>query len=147
MAAGTFTLFNNVAKYLGDATVNLSSHTFKMRLLASSYTPAGTHDVPTDLTGELSTANGYTAGGTTMAGASLTIAAGVATWTTSNQVFTASGGSITARYATIEDSTAGKLIGYLLLDTTPADVTATAGNTLTVGPNATTGWFQSSVNA
>lgn len=147
MAAGTFTLYNNVAKYLGDGTMDLDSHTFKMRLLSSSYTPAGTHDVASDLSGELSTSHGYTSGGTTMSGVSLTISGATATWTTSNQVFTASGGSITARYATIEDSTASKLLGYVLLDSTPADVTATDGNTLTVGPNASTGWFQQSVNS
>lgn len=146
MAAGTFTLYNGVAKYLGDGTVDLDSHTFKITLHTSSYTPSGAHDAYTDLTNELATANGYTNGGATLAGVALSIASGVAKWTSSNQVWTASGGSITARYAVIRDTTANKLIGYMLLDSTPADVTATDGNTLTVGPNATNGWFQTSVN-
>jgi len=51
-------------------------------------------------------------------------------------VWTASGGSITARYAVIYNSTTGGLIGYSLLDNSPADVTATTGNTFTVSPNA-----------
>jgi hypothetical protein len=147
MAAGTFTLYNNVAKYLGDGTVNLTSDTFKITLHTSSYTPAGTQDLYTDLTNELSTANGYTNGGATLASVVESISAGVANWTSANQVWTASGGSITARYAVIRDTTASKLIGYMVLDATPADVTATDGNTLTVGPNASNGWFQRSVNA
>lgn len=146
MAAGTFTLYNGMAKYLGDGTVDLDSHTFKITLHTSAYTPSGAHDSYTDLTNELSTANGYTNGGATLTTVSLTAASGVSKWTSDNQVWTASGGSITARYAVIRDTTANKLIGYLLLDSTPADVTATDGNTFTVGPNATEGWFIQSVN-
>ena len=41
---------------------------------------------------------------------------------------------------------ADKLIGYYLLDTAPADLTATDGNTFTVGPHASNGWFQLTVN-
>ena len=46
-------------------------------------------------------------------------------------VWTASGGSITARFAVIYEN-AGDVLCYCLLDSTPADVTATDGNTLTV---------------
>ena len=46
-------------------------------------------------------------------------------------VWTASGGSITARYAVIYE-VGGDVLCYSLLDTTPADVTATDGNTFTV---------------
>jgi len=46
-------------------------------------------------------------------------------------VWTASGGSITARFAVIYES-AGDVLLYCLLDDTPADVTATSGNTLTL---------------
>jgi hypothetical protein len=56
-------------------------------------------------------------------------------------VFTASGGSITARYAVIDDDTvttpvADPLVCYSLLDNSPADLTATDGNTFTVQMNA-----------
>lgn len=147
MAAGTFTLYNGVAAYIGDGTIDLNSDTFKIMLLSSSYTPSGSHDTTSDLTGELSTANGYTAGGATLSSVTYSQTSGVATWDSADQVWTASGGSIAARYAVINDTTAGKLIGYLLLDTAPADVTATDGNTLTVGPSSGNGWFQATVNA
>ena len=53
---------------------------------------------------------------------------------TTNPVWTASGGSITARYAVIYDDThaSKQAVCVCLLDTTPADVTATSGNTFTV---------------
>jgi hypothetical protein len=50
-------------------------------------------------------------------------------------VWTASGGSITARFAVIYE-VSGTVLCYCLLDSTPADETATNGNTLTVTPNA-----------
>ena len=46
-------------------------------------------------------------------------------------VWTAAGGSITARFACLYE-VAGDVLAYCLLDSTPADVTATDGNTLTV---------------
>lgn len=149
MAAGTFTLYNSVAELIADGTIDLDNDTFSIVLLASGYTPNLAHDEYADLTNELSTANGYTNGGAVLTGVTWSQTGGVATFDSDNQVWTASGGSITARYAVIKDdtSTNDKLIGYYLLDSAPADVTATSGNTLTVGPNATTGWFQLTVNA
>jgi hypothetical protein len=51
-------------------------------------------------------------------------------------VWTASGGSITARFACIYENASSKILCYCLLDSTPADVTATTGNTLTVALHA-----------
>ena len=50
-------------------------------------------------------------------------------------VWTASGGSITARFAVIYE-VSGRVLCYATLDSTPADVTATDGNTFTVAANA-----------
>lgn len=146
MAAGPFILFDGVSTYLGDGTIDLDSHTFNITLHTSSYTPSGAHDVYADLTNELATANGYTNGGAALTSVTWTRSSGVAKFTSANQVWTASGGSITARYAVIRSTTANKLLGYMLLDDTPADLTATDSNTLTVGPHATDGWFQQTVN-
>lgn len=147
MAAGTFTLYDGVAAYIGDGTIDLNTDTFNITLHTSTYTPSAAHDDYADLTNELATANGYTNGGATLASVTYAQTSGVAKWDSDDQVWTASGGSIAARYAVVRDTTADKLIGYLLLDSTPADVTATDGNTLTVGPNASNGWFQLTVNA
>jgi hypothetical protein len=48
-----------------------------------------------------------------------------------NIVFTASGGSIAARLAALYE-VGGDVLAYMLLDATPADVTVTSGNALTI---------------
>jgi hypothetical protein len=90
------------------------------------------------VTNEHANANGYTTGGIaialTLAGTT-TVTVDIAT----DPVWTASGGSITARFAGIYE-VAGDVLVYCLLDDTPADVTATTGNTLTVAAH-TSGVF------
>lgn len=149
MATGTFTLYDTVAELIADGTIDLDSHTFKIALLTSSYTPSQAHDEYADVSGaEVANGSGYTTGGETLSGVTWSQTSGIATFDSDPAVWTASGGSIVARYAVIYDDTASgdKLIGYLLLDATPANLTATAGNTLTVGPHASNGWFQLEVN-
>lgn len=50
-------------------------------------------------------------------------------------VWTASGGDIVARFAVIYE-VGGNVLCYCTLDTTPADVTAVNGNTLTIQTHA-----------
>jgi hypothetical protein len=85
------------------------------------------------LTNEVANGNGYTTGGQ-----EITISLSGTTTVTvdgTDEVWTASGGSITARFAVIYE-VSGNVLCYCLLDDTPADVTATDGNTLTVAINA-----------
>lgn len=115
--------------------------TFKVTLHSSSYTFAATHNVYADLTNELSTANGYTNTGQALASVSWTQSSGTATFDAADTVWTASGGSIVARRAVIRavgtfNSLVDPLVASILLDTTPADVTTTTGNTLTLQWNA-----------
>lgn len=132
--AASLTFYNSFRKYVADGTIDLDTHTFKVMLVASGYTPSTAHTVKTDVTNELSTANGYTAGGATLGSVTWSHSGGTATFDAADTVWTASGGSIVARYAVIYDDTAAndELVCYILLDTTPADVTTTAGNTLTL---------------
>lgn len=137
--AASITFYQSFREYLGDATIDLDTHTFKVMLTSSTYTPnAATHTVKADVTNELSTANGYTAGGATLGSVTWSRSGGTVTFDAADTQWTASGGSITARYAVIYDDTAAsdELVAYILLDTTPADVTATAGNTFTLQWNA-----------
>ena len=135
--AASITIYNSFRKYLGDGTIDLDTHVFKVMLCASSYTPSATaHTVKADVTGELSTALGYTAGGATLGTVSWTQATATVTWAAVATQWTASGGSLTARYAVIYDDTptspADPLVAYILLDTTPADVTVTDPDTLSL---------------
>lgn len=129
--AASITFYNSFREYVADGTIDLDTHTFKVLLTSSSYTPsATTHTVKADVTNELSTANGYTAGGATLT-ATWVRSAGTVTFDAADVQWTASGGSIVARYAVIYDDTAAsdELVAYILLDTTPADVTAASGET------------------
>jgi len=136
--AASLTFYNSFREYVADGTIDLDTHTFKVMLVASGYTPSAAHTVKADVTNELSTANGYTAGGATLGSVTWGHSGGTATFDAADTVWTASGGSIVARYAVIYADTAAndELVCYILLDTTPADVTTTAGNTLTLQWNA-----------
>lgn len=131
----SITFYNNWKAAISDVAIR--SATIKVTLHSSGYTFAATHSVYADLTNELSTANGYTNGGATLASVTWSQTSGTATFDAADTVWTASGGSITARRAVIRavgtfNSQVDPLIASILLDTTPADVTATAGNTLTL---------------
>lgn len=144
MAAGKWKLYDQAKKRLADGTLDLDSNTFKMALFQST-SNCNTLSVGTglygDLTNELANANGYLTGGTALTGVTWTNSSGTETFTCTAPVWTASGGSITARFAVIYASgtlngVTNPLLAVCLLDTTPADVTATSGNTLTITPNA-----------
>lgn len=138
MTAGSVTLFRDFAQYAVNGTIDLAGDAIYCALYSSSLTPdVETQGELADLAGALTTANGYTAGGAALASKTTLRAAGVMTFDAADVVWTASGGSITARYLVLYASVArdgftNPLIGYALLDTTPADVTATDTNTLTI---------------
>lgn len=130
-------LYNKFKEYAGDGTIDLDNDTFKIGLyLSSSNAATLTNSVLADLTNEHANANGYTTGGNTLANVTWTESSGTVTLDADDTSWTASGGSITARFAVIYDDTptspADPLVCYSLLDTTPADVTATDGNVLAI---------------
>lgn len=135
----SITFYNNWKAAVNDAA--LRAATIKVTLHSSAYTFAATHSVYADLTDELSTANGYTNGGATLASVTFSQTSGTATFDAADTTWTASGGSIVARRAVIRvvgtiNSQVDPLIASILLDTTPADVTTTTGNVLTLAWNA-----------
>jgi len=140
--AASFTLYQSFAELCADGTFDLDSNTFKVSLHTSSHTPSASGDIVfADVDAEVSNANGYTTGGATLGSVTWTRSAGVAKLDAADTVWTASGGSIVARYAILRatgtlNGLVDPLVGYILLDTTPANVTATDGNTLTLIWNA-----------
>lgn len=134
MAAGSWTLTNTGRTSLLNGTFDIDSDTWKMALFLSTSNIGAASTTYAGLTNEHANANGYTTGGASIA---LTLA-GTTTVTvdiTTDPVWTASGGSIVARFAVIYE-VSGNVLCYCLLDSAPADVTATTGNTLTVAAHA-----------
>jgi len=148
MAAGTITFYQTTSEYIADGTIDLDTDTFKNALVLSTSNFATlTLNEYGDLTNEHASNNGYTTGGVTLTGVTWIQASGTSVFTSASAQWTASGGSIVARAHVIYKSgTVGgivnPLVGYALLDSTPADVTATAGQPFIVTPHATNGWFR-----
>jgi hypothetical protein len=127
-AAGKWKLYESAIEYLADGTHDLDdTANWKMALFLSTSNcntlSTGT-GVYGDLTNEHANGNGYTT-----------------TFDCDNGVWTASTGSIVARFAVIyRNATVNTIVKPLLcvslLDTAPANVTATDGNTFTVAINA-----------
>lgn len=133
-AAGTWAMTNGGRTNLVDGTFDIDSDTYKMALFLSTSNLGASSTTYAGVTNEHANANGYTTGGIAV---TLTLS-GTTTVTIdidTDPVWTASGGSITARYAVIYE-VGGNILFYCLLDDTPADVTATDGNTLTVAAHA-----------
>lgn len=145
MAAGKWKLYDKAKQYLADGTFDLDATSdWKMALFQSSSnanTLTNTVDVYGDLTNEVANGSGYLTGGSAITGVTWTEASGTVTFDCDNVVWTASGGTITARFAVIYknatvNSVVKPLLCVCLLDTAPADVSATSGNTLTIQINA-----------
>lgn len=134
MAAGAWTFTDGGRTKLLDGTFDIDTDSYKCALFLSTSNIGAASTTYAGLTNEHANANGYTTGGISV---TLTLA-GTTTVTVdvgTDPVWTASGGSITARFAVIYE-VGGNVLCYCLLDSTPADVTATDGNTFTVQVNA-----------
>src|SRR5918999_311229 len=126
MAAGQWQFTNAGRQKFFNGIFDIDSDTFKMALFLSTSNIGAGSTTYAGLTNEHANANGYTTGGIAI---TLTIA-GTTTVTIDIQTdptWTASGGSITARFAVIYE-VGGDVLAYCLLDATPADVTTTDGN-------------------
>jgi hypothetical protein len=144
-AAGKWKVYEYAKEYLADGTHDLDDTTnWKMALFLST-SNAETLSVGTgvygDLTNEVANGLGYLTGGVALTSVIWTHSGGTVTFDCDNAVWTASGGSIVARTAVIyRNATVNSIVKPLLcvslLDTAPANVTATDTNTLTVAINA-----------
>ena len=134
MAAGSWTFTETGRTSLLNGTFNLDTDTFRIALFRndSNLGPGSTSYA--GVSNEVATGFGYTQNAK-----SVTLAlSGTTTVTvdeTTNPVWTANSGSIVARFAAIYE-VSGNILCYCLLDSAPADVTVTAGNTLTITMSA-----------
>ena len=129
MAAGAWVFTNAGRTSLLNGDFDIDTDTFKMALFLSTSNLGASSTTYAGVDNEHAQENGYTTGGE-----SVTLSLSGTTTVTvdsTDAVWDASGGSITARSACIYE-VGGNVLCYCLLDDTPADVTATDGNSLTV---------------
>ena len=133
MVAGNWTFTDVSRTRMLNGAFDFDTDAFKEALFLSTSNIGAATTTFAGVTNEHAAANGYTAGGIAV---TVTLS-GTTTVTvdSTDPVWTASGGSITARFVVLYEVT-GDVVAYALLDSTPADVTATAGNTLTIQHNA-----------
>ncbi len=155
MAVQQLQLYNTFVLDMQNRTaadaIDLANDDIKIALFLSTSNCADlTQTLFGALTNEVATANGYTQDGISVTGQSAVIVdTNTLRFDSNSVVWTAAGGSITARFAVMYSDTPSNksLIGNFLLDDTPADVTVTDTNTLTIEPSAT-GWLNNlTVNA
>ena len=135
MAATAWTFTNAGRTDLLNGTFDLDTDTFLIALFLSTSNIGAGSTTYAGLTNEHANANGYTTGGISLGPLTLSGTTTVTVDDPLDAVWTAAGGSITARFAVIYESS-GRVLCYCTLDNTPADVTATDGNTLTIAFNA-----------
>lgn len=147
---GTFNFYNTFREYLADGTIDADTDTFNVTLHTSTYGAVDTthledDSIYTDVTNELATANGYTNGGQALASVTWTRSTVTVTFNSADPVWNIVTGNVVARYFIIRKvGTANGIVDPLVavgyLDNTPADVTTTPGNDLTIQVNGA-GWF------
>ena len=134
MAAGNWTFTDNSRTYMLTGPFDFDTDSFKIGLyLSTSNIGAGSTTIA-GVTNEHAANNGYTAGGIACTIA-VTGTTTVTVDSTTNPVWTATGGSIVARFGVLYE-VSGNVVAYFLLESPAADVTATDGNTLTITINA-----------
>jgi hypothetical protein len=141
-AAGKWKMYESAKLAFANGTIDFDSHSFKINLYLSTSNAntltAATITQLSDITNQVATNFGYTQNTKAVTITTANSSGTITIDETTNPVWTASGGSITARFAVIyDDSHANDMpIAVCLLDTAPADVTATDGNTFTITMNA-----------
>ncbi|PVB24471.1 hypothetical protein DDJ71_06385 [Mycobacteroides abscessus] len=130
MTAGNWTFTNGGRTRLLNGTFDIDSDTWRVALVTSTSNIGASTTTWAGVTNEVANGNGYTTGGIAVT-LVLSGTTSVTASFSSNPTWTASGGSITARWAVLYEL-GGDVLCYVLLDNTPADVVTTNGNSLTI---------------
>lgn len=104
--AVTISTYYSFKEYIGDGTIDLDTHSFKVMLLNNSHSFNSAHTVKADIVAnEIANGNGYTTGGVALSSVTWNSSGGTTTWDADDAYWDASGGAITAYYAAIYDDT------------------------------------------
>lgn len=139
MAASAWATTATGRTKLLNGQFDIDSDTYKCALFLSTSNIGSASTTYAGVTNEHSNANGYTTGGITVSALALSGTTTVTVKFGTNPVWTASGGSIVARFAVVYE-VSGDVLLFCTLDSAPADVTTTTGNTLTID-GTTSGLF------
>ncbi len=134
MAAGAWTFTNAGRTSLLNGDFDLDTDSFRIALFLSTSDLGAASTAYSSVSNEVATDYGYTQNDK-----AVTLALSGTTTVTvdesTNPSWTASGGDIVARFAAIY-KVSGNVLCYCLLDSSPADVTAADGSTLTITQHA-----------
>jgi len=139
MAADAWKTYDSFKEKMADGTLDMDdagAGVFKCALFLVGYTPAAADTLYSGLLNEHANGNGYLTGGEALTGVTWNEVTGTVIWDAVDIAWTAAGGSIVARTAVIYHVASSQLVAQCLMDNTPADVTVTDTNTLTVELNA-----------
>jgi hypothetical protein len=140
MAAGAWAVYNEAKKYIGNGTLKLN--TAKRITLHTSASNANTATVSiySELTNEVTEANGYSSSGKALANIVWTVgaSAGQYKFDADDVIWTGTGGSISNIKFAVISNTSGGASGLLLCRSqlSSAQFTLSSGNTLTLQMNA-----------
>lgn len=142
MAASAWAFYNEAKKYIGSGDIDLNGSTFRMGLYTSASNAAtATLSRHSEVTNELTEANGYSSSGKALAAVTWTVGASTSEYRfdCTALIWTATGGNLAnIKFAVIfiEGASAGarKLLCYSQLSS--SQFTVTTGNTLTITPSA-----------
>lgn len=137
MAAGAWVFVNTARTKMINGQFDIDTDSYKMALFTSASNLTTASTTFAGCTSEVGTTNtGYTAGGTAIA-MTLSGTTTVTAVITTAPVWTAGSANLTAKWAAIYE-VSGDVLCFALLESGGADVTATSGNTYTVGSDGGT---------
>jgi hypothetical protein len=112
--AVTISLYNHTTKLFAEGSNAVASKTFKVKLFtAATFDAAHTTETAAGGT-EVANGNGYTTGGATLSGVAVsTVTTNDAMFDANDVTWSASGGSITASYARIVNSTDSTPLAFI----------------------------------
>lgn len=96
-------IYNTFKEYVGDNTIDMDNDTFKIALMAATYTPDATHSTWSDVSAYEISGTGYSAGGATLSGVTWTRTTGTVKFDATDASW--SSATFTARYAIIYSDT------------------------------------------
>jgi len=134
--SGKWKVYDAAKLAIANGEIDLDNHSFKIALFLSTSncnTLSGATSL-SNLTNQVATGFGYTQSAKAVTIATSQSGGVVTVDETTNPSWTAAGGSIVARFAVIYDDThaSKQALCVCLLDTTPANATATDGNSFTI---------------